>query len=112
MAARARIRRYRPEVRSAIQIPGVAHCALEYQRWAFRSQWRPDGRRFMAIMDTELTIPVQQIHGDLDPYVLVRTLARCPGWAPRRDLVTVEAAGHYAHHERPASTNAAILRLL
>src|SRR5579884_4274490 len=34
--------------RAAMLIPGVAHCALEYFRWAVRSQVRPDGRRFAA----------------------------------------------------------------
>src|SRR3546814_14944676 len=30
------------KMRSAIRIPGVAHSTLEYQRWAFRSQLRPE----------------------------------------------------------------------
>ncbi len=32
--------------RSAFQIPGVAHCALEYHRWTVRSLLRPDGIRY------------------------------------------------------------------
>ncbi|MBS2079458.1 alpha/beta hydrolase, partial [Mycobacterium tuberculosis] len=31
-------------LRTVIQIPGAAHCALEYQRWAERSQLRDEGR--------------------------------------------------------------------
>ncbi|PRC59527.1 alpha/beta hydrolase, partial [Mycobacterium sp. ITM-2017-0098] len=34
-------------LRRAIQVPSAAHCALEYQRWAVRSQLRGEGRRFM-----------------------------------------------------------------
>lgn len=98
------------KMRSAIRIPGVAHSALEYQRWAFRSQWRTDGRRFMAIMDKQINIPVLQIHGDLDPYILVDTLARCTRWAPRRELRTIGSAGHFVHQERPDQVTAEIVR--
>jgi pimeloyl-ACP methyl ester carboxylesterase len=88
-------------LRSAIRIPGVAHCTLEYQRWAFRSQWRPDGRRFMKAMDVTLSLPVLQLHGVLDPYVLAATLRRCKRHAPGRVLKFVDGAGHYAHQEKP-----------
>ena len=37
-------------MRTAIQIPSAAHSALEYQRWAARSQVRGEGRRFMRAM--------------------------------------------------------------
>ena len=37
-------------LRTAIQIPGAAHCALEYQRWAVRSQLRGEGHRFIKSM--------------------------------------------------------------
>ncbi len=37
-------------MRRAIQIPSAAHSALEYQRWAVRSQLRSEGRRFMRSM--------------------------------------------------------------
>lgn len=95
-------------MRAAIQIPGVAHSALEYQRWAFRSQWRPDGRRFMSIMDVPLEIPALQIHGDLDPYVLVSTLRRCRKWAAKRELRTIPGAGHFAHQEVPDDVTAEV----
>ena len=36
--------------RQAVQIPGVAHCALESYRWAVRSIPRPDGLRFARRM--------------------------------------------------------------
>ena len=41
-------------LRRAIQIPSAAHCALEYQRWAVRSQLRGEGRRFMRSMNRQL----------------------------------------------------------
>ena len=99
-------------MRSAIQIPGAAHSALEYQRWWFRSQWRPDGHRFMTAMNRRVEQPAMQIHGDLDPYVLVGTLRRCTTWAPRRELVSIASAGHYVHQERPDDVTAEIVRFL
>lgn len=98
--------------RSAIQIPGAAHCGLEYQRWAFRSQWRPDGRRFMTAMDRVLTIPVLQIHGDADPYVLRSTVQADTRWAPDRRLHTVPGAGHHPQWERHEDVTAALLEAL
>ncbi|NIL75240.1 MULTISPECIES: alpha/beta hydrolase [Rhodococcus] len=99
------------QMRSAIRIAGAAHCALEYQRWAFRSQFRSDGRRFMQAMDTTLDIPVLQIHGEHDPYVLRKTVAGDAKWAPRRRLHTVVGAGHYTHQEAPDEVTAELLAL-
>ncbi len=99
-------------IRSAIQVPGAAHCSLEYQRWAFRSQWRPDGRRFMAAMDQVLTIPVLQIHGSADPYILESTLHADSRWAPQLRRHSVPTAGHYAHWERPDNVSAALIAAL
>ena len=44
-------------LRQAIRIPAAAHCALEYQRWALRSQLRDEGRRFMKSMCQRPTSP-------------------------------------------------------
>ncbi|BCN52265.1 alpha/beta hydrolase [Prescottella equi] len=103
-----------PEVvrrlRSAIRIPRVAHSALEYQRWAFRSQFRPDGHRFMTAMDHTLRIPVLQIHGDLDPYVSKRTVERSTRLAPGQQLHSIPEVGHFAHQEAPAEVTAELLR--
>ncbi|MEE2034326.1 alpha/beta fold hydrolase [Rhodococcus chondri] len=96
-------------LRAAICIPGAAHCALEYQRWAFRSQWRPDGRRFMKAMDATLTLPVLQLHGSLDPYVMASTLRRCVRHAPGRIMKFVDGAGHYAHQEYADEVSAELL---
>jgi len=97
-------------LRSAIAIPGVAHCNLEYQRWAFRSQWRPDGRRFLKAMDVTLDLSVLQLHGALDPYVLASTLRRCVRHAPGRTVKIVDGAGHYTHQERADDVTTALLR--
>ncbi|MEU7767551.1 alpha/beta hydrolase [Nocardia sp. NPDC049190] len=99
-------------MRSAIQIPGAAHCALEYQRWAFRSQWRPDGRRFMATMREPIHIPVLAMRGDLDPYVLAGTVRRAHHLSPERRLVSIPAAGHFAHQENPDAVTTELSKLL
>ncbi|WP_327111783.1 alpha/beta hydrolase [Nocardia sp. NBC_01730] len=99
-------------MRSAIQIPGAAHCALEYQRWAFRSQWRPDGRRFMATMRAPIHIPVLAMRGDLDPYVLTGTVRRGHHLSPERRLVAIPAAGHFAHQENPDAVTTELAKLL
>lgn len=96
-------------LRSAIAIPGVAHSTLEYQRWAFRSQFRSDGRRFMSAMDAVLRIPILQIHGELDPYVLAGTLRRGRRFAPAQQLQSVTGVGHYVHWEAPDRVSAALL---
>ncbi|MCW4352715.1 alpha/beta hydrolase [Hoyosella sp. YIM 151337] len=98
-----------PEVahnaRIAVQIPGAAHCALEYYRWAFRSQLRPDGRRFFKAMDRQVTLPVLQIHGSADPFILAGTLYRDKQWAPNRELHMVYGAGHFVHEEAPRAVS-------
>lgn len=99
-------------LRSAIRIPGVAHSALEYQRWAFRSQFRPDGRRFMTAMDHVLEIPVLQIHGDLDPYVLAGTIDRSTAYAPGRRLHRLADVGHFAHQESPDEVTEQLIRFV
>ncbi|MGC0366420.1 pimeloyl-ACP methyl ester carboxylesterase [Rhodococcus sp. 27YEA15] len=100
------------KLRSAIRIPGVAHSALEYQRWAFRSQLRNEGRRFMGLMDHTLNVPVLQIHGELDPYVLTRTVRRDKRWAPDKKLQIVPGVGHYAHWEAPERVNGILVGFL
>jgi len=97
--------------RSAVQIPGVAHCSLEYQRWAFRSQFRPDGHKFLQLMDRRLQIPVLAMHGELDRYILRSTVAGSAEWAARLDLTEVAGTGHYAHQENPDEVNELLIEL-
>src|SRR5262249_15396407 len=69
-------------MRRAVRIPGAAHCALEYQRWAVRSQLRSDGHRFMRSMNKQLGVPLLHLHGDCDPYVLADAVHRTERYAP------------------------------
>ena len=98
--------------RSAIQIPYVAHSSLEYQRWAFRSQFRPDGIKFMRLMHRQLHIPVLALRGADDPYISVHAMTSSRTWAERMTYHPVASSGHFAHEEQPADVNAALLRQL
>jgi pimeloyl-ACP methyl ester carboxylesterase len=99
-------------LRQAIQIPSAAHSALEYQRWAVRSQFRSEGRRFMKLMSRPLDIPLLHLRGSIDPYVLPDPVERSRRFAPRGNFVNVPGVGHYAHEESPVEVNAELQRFL
>jgi pimeloyl-ACP methyl ester carboxylesterase len=99
-------------MRRAIQIPSAAHSALEYQRWAVRSQVKSEGRRFMRSMKRPLALPMLHIRGDADPYVLADPVNRTQGYAPHGRYVSIAGAGHFAHEENPDAVNAALSRFL
>lgn len=93
--------------RRAMQVPGVAHCSLEYYRWAVRSQVRAEGRRFAAAVGRVPTVPVLQVHGADDPYLLPTTAAASGRWAgPHGRRVVLPDTGHFPHQERPAEVTA------
>ncbi len=92
-------------LREAIQIPGAAHSTLEYQRWAVRSQFRAEGRRFMHSMRRPLTIPMLHMRGAGDPYVLTDAVRRTEPFAPHGRFVSIGGAGHFAHEETPGRVN-------
>ncbi|WP_017539468.1 alpha/beta fold hydrolase [Nocardiopsis halophila] len=99
--------------KEAFRIPGVAHCTMEYHRWLFRSQVRPDGYRYRRRMRRPANVPTLQLHGDRDPFILPST-ARGSGRyvdAPYRWRL-VEGAGHFPHQERPEAVTNALLRWL
>ena len=99
--------------RAAMLVPGVAHSALEYFRWAVRSQLRGDGRRFAEAMSDPVTVPVLQAHGALDPYLLESTaLASWPWLGPRPVYQRFDAVGHFPHQEDPARFNETLVAFL
>ncbi|OBB47135.1 alpha/beta hydrolase [Mycobacterium sp. 852002-51961_SCH5331710] len=99
-------------MRRAIQIPGAAHSALEYQRWAVRSQLRGEGRRFMRSMVRPINVPVLHMRGDVDPYVLADPVYRTQRYAPHGRYVSIDDAGHFGHEEAPEKVNAQLSRFL
>ncbi|MDT5095963.1 MAG: hypothetical protein QOH60_5326 [Mycobacterium sp.] len=96
--------------RLAIQIPGAAHCAMEYQRWAVRSQLRREGHRFMRLMNRQLAIPMLHLRGDADPFVLADPVRRTERYAPNGRYVSVSGAGHFSHEEAPDVVSEQLMR--
>lgn len=102
-------RRYR----DAMRIPAAAHCALEYYRWVGRSQFRFDGRRLSRAMDRAIRVPVLQVHGIDDPYVLECTARRSACWAGdgyRYEVLS--GIGHFVQQEAPEHTTALLTEFL
>jgi len=94
-------------------IPGVAHCALEYYRWVGRSRFRFDGRRLSRAVDRRVRVPVLQLHGTDDPYVLERTARRSAYWAGDGYRYKVlPGVGHFVHQEAPEHTTALLTEFL
>ncbi|MEV4001956.1 alpha/beta hydrolase [Actinomadura sp. NPDC049753] len=97
-------------VRKAVQIPGVAHSALEYHRWLIRSQARPDGIRYAHRMRTPIHAATLQVHGALDTCTLPASAQGSGRYvkAPYR-WTLIEDAGHFPHQERPQEFDARLL---
>jgi pimeloyl-ACP methyl ester carboxylesterase len=99
--------------REAVQVPGVAHSAMEYFRWAVRSQLRGDGRRFAEAVDRRLDVPVLQVHGALDPVMLESTAADSDRWVGAgSQFRALPEVGHFPHQEAPNTTNGLITGFL
>jgi pimeloyl-ACP methyl ester carboxylesterase len=97
----------------AMQVPFVAHTSMEYYRWAVRSLPRRDGRRFARAIREPLTVPVLQLQGGLDPWVLPETAARSVRHVAgtlRYELLP--AAGHFLPEEDPDRVTDALLTWL
>jgi pimeloyl-ACP methyl ester carboxylesterase len=91
------------QYRSAIRIPAVRHCSLEYFRWAVRSQVRAEGRRFATAVARRPSVPVLQVLGADDPWTLAGTAAASADWAgPQYRRAELAGVGHWPHEERPA----------
>lgn len=99
--------------RAAMRVPGVAHSSLEYYRWAFRAQFRGEGRRFAEAVREPVTVPVLQIHGEADRCVLPGTArASAPWLGPGSRFETLDGVGHLPQLEAPGRTTAALLSFL
>jgi pimeloyl-ACP methyl ester carboxylesterase len=95
--------------RAASRIPQAAYGAMEYYRWAGRSQLRPDGLRFARRMAAPVTAPTLQLHGALDPYVLPSTARGSDRYvAGAYEWRELPGVGHFPHEEAPEEVTAAI----
>jgi pimeloyl-ACP methyl ester carboxylesterase len=99
--------------RRAMRVPFVAHSALEYYRWALRSVPRRDGRRFAAAVQDRITVPVLQLHGELDEFVLPATaLASHHRAGASLTYELIPGAGHFLPEEAPELVTEALLAWL
>ncbi|MCW2904884.1 MAG: alpha/beta hydrolase fold protein [Streptosporangiaceae bacterium] len=97
-------------VRQAIQLPGVAHSALEYHRWLIRSLPRTDGMRYAHRMRLPIRVPTLHLHGSMDTCTLPRSAQGSGRYveAPYRWKL-IEGAGHFPHQERPRAFDTELL---
>jgi pimeloyl-ACP methyl ester carboxylesterase len=93
-----------------MRIPGVAHSALEYHRWVFRSLFRPDGWRFADTVRRSTAVPTLHLHGALDRCMLPAT-AQGSGRYVSGDYRwrLLPAVGHFPHEETPQAVTAELL---
>jgi pimeloyl-ACP methyl ester carboxylesterase len=88
--------------RQAMLVPGVAHSALEYYRWAFRAQFRGEGRRFTDAVDKRVAAPLLQLHGAVDTCIVPETALESVHWAgPHSEPRVWKGIGHFPHLEDP-----------
>ena len=96
--------------REAMAVPAAAHCALEYYRWAARSQVRPEGSRYRRVLQRGVAAPVLHLHGALDPCILRSTVEGSSRWAHGAyELRVLTGVGHFPHEEVPQTVTAALL---
>jgi pimeloyl-ACP methyl ester carboxylesterase len=99
--------------RQAMLVHGAAHCALEYFRWAARSQLRGEGRQFADAVNRRVEVPVLQLHGAVDPYLLPATArASWPWLGPWSSLRMLPDVGHFPHEEAPETTSRILTEFL
>lgn len=95
------VRRYA----EAMAVPFVAHSAMEYFRWVVRSQVRSDGRRFAEAVSRPVDVPVLQVHGNRDAYVLPSSARGSEHHVTADFRYTELDAGHFLPEERPGDVN-------
>jgi pimeloyl-ACP methyl ester carboxylesterase len=95
--------------RSAARIPQAAYGAMEYYRWAGRSQVRPDGLRYARRMAAPISAPTLQLHGEHDRYILPGTAEDSGRYvAGAYEWRVLPGLGHFLPEEAPDEVTAAI----
>jgi pimeloyl-ACP methyl ester carboxylesterase len=79
----------------------TAHTAIEYHRWAMRSTFRTDGRRYMNSIEAPITHDVLSIRGQQDPMVLEASFDGEQSYVRGRYESASLPTGHFIHEESP-----------
>src|SRR3954465_12028813 len=96
--------------RSAARIPQAAYGAMEYYRWAGRSQLRPDGLRYARRMAAPISAPTLQLHGEFDSYILPTTAEGSGRYvAGAYEWRVLPGLGHFLPEEAPDEVTSAIV---
>ena len=96
--------------RSAARIPQAAYGAMEYYRWAGRSQLRPDGLRYARRMAAPISAPTLQLHGALDPCILPATARGSDRYvAGAYEWRELPGVGHFPQEEAPDAVSRAVV---
>jgi pimeloyl-ACP methyl ester carboxylesterase len=96
--------------RSAARIPQAAYGAMEWFRWAGRSQLRPDGLRYARRMAAPVTAPTLQLHGELDRYVLPATAQGSDRYvAGSYEWRLLPGVAHFPQEEAPTEVSRALV---
>jgi pimeloyl-ACP methyl ester carboxylesterase len=95
----------------AMRIHPVAHCSLEFFRWAVRSLPRPDGRAYARSMQHPIGKPVLQLHGAQDRCVLPSTAQGSSRHVSADyEWRLLPGVGHFPQHERPEQVSDELIR--
>jgi len=95
----------------AMRIHPVAHCSLEFFRWAVRSLPRPDGRAYARSMQRPITTPVLQLHGSADGCVLPATAQGSSRHVSADyEWRLLAGVGHFPQHESPERVSDELIR--
>jgi pimeloyl-ACP methyl ester carboxylesterase len=95
--------------RAAARIPQAAYGAMEYYRWAGRSQVRPDGLRYARRMAAPISAPTLQLHGGQDRYILPATAEGSGRYvAGAYEWRLFPGLGHFLPEEAPDEVTKAV----
>jgi len=96
---------------SAYRAWPTAHTAIEFHRWAFRSTYRTDGRRYQESIAGSISIPTLEIIGEKDTMILPK-YADSSSMIAGEHQITSLPTGHFPHEENPHAFNSSLINWL